>query len=61
MMGSKQTKKRLNILLFSSRAWLGSEVIDLGYRGTESINDFKKELSKQTEEEYIETCHRQRQ
>jgi len=54
-MGSKQTKKRLNILLFSSRAWLGSEVIDLGYRGTESINDFKNELSKQMDEEYIET------
>lgn len=36
------------------------ELIVTGYGETESRSDFKRELDKQVEEKYIETCHRWR-
>lgn len=38
----------------------GVELIVIGYGGTESLENFKKELDKRVEEKYIETCHRWR-
>jgi len=36
------------------------DIVVIGYGGTESINDFKKEPDRQMEEKYIDTCHRWR-
>lgn len=38
----------------------GVELIVIGYGGTESLENFKKEFDKRVEEKYIETCHRWR-